>query len=84
LAYVLDQGALVLKGVTLAEMVELVVEVLVDFAAGPVLDQETAEDSLAAHPEDLAVGLSELFHAHNPQLTKFPPSGEQRWMMKPT
>jgi len=53
--YVLDEGSLVLEGVTLAEMVELVVEVLVNLAAGAVLDQETAEDSLASHPEDLTV-----------------------------
>lgn len=52
--YVLNQGALVLKGVTLAQVVELVVEVLVDLARGTVLDQETAEDSHSAHPENLA------------------------------
>lgn len=43
-----------LEGVTLAAVVQLVVEVLVDLAAGTVLDQKTAEDSEAAHPEDLA------------------------------
>lgn len=52
--YVLNQGTLVLEGVTLAAVVQLVVEVLVDLAAGTVLDQKTAEDSEAAHPEDLA------------------------------
>lgn len=52
--YVLDEGTLVLEGVTLAAVVELVVEVLVDLAAGAVLDQEAAEDSEAAHPENLA------------------------------
>ena len=36
--YVLDQGALVLEGVTLAGVVQLVVQVLVDLAAGTVLD----------------------------------------------
>lgn len=50
----LNQGALVLEGVTLAAVVQLVVQVLVDLPAGAVLDQETAEDSEAAHPEDLA------------------------------
>lgn len=51
--YVLDKGALVLKGVTLAQVVELVVQVLVDLAAGAVLDEETAENSEAAHPQNL-------------------------------
>jgi len=35
---VLDKGTLVLEGVTLAQVVELVVEVLVNLAAGTVLD----------------------------------------------
>ena len=52
--YVLDESALVLERVTLGKVVELVVEVLVDLSAGTVLDQEAAEDALAAHPEDLA------------------------------
>ena len=51
----LDQGALVLEGVTLAGVVQLVVEVLVDLAAGAVLDEETAEDTETAHPQNLAV-----------------------------
>lgn len=50
---VLNQSTLVLECVTLAQVVELVVEVLVDLAAGTVLDQEASEDSKAAHPEDL-------------------------------
>lgn len=50
---VLNQGALVLEGVTLGGVVQLVVKVLVDLAAGTVLDQETAENTLATHPEDL-------------------------------
>jgi len=51
---VLNEGTLVLEGVTLGEMIELVVEVLVDLAGGTVLDEKTAEDTEAAHPEDLA------------------------------
>jgi hypothetical protein len=43
--YVFDQGALVLEGVTLAEMVEFVVEMLVNLAGGTVFDQKTAENS---------------------------------------
>lgn len=49
----LYQGTLVLEGVTLAEVVQLVVKVLVDLAAGTVLDEETAEDTETAHPENL-------------------------------
>lgn len=49
-----------LEGVTLAQVVELVVEVLVDLARGTVLDEETAENTLATHPEDLAVGKTVL------------------------
>jgi hypothetical protein len=50
---VLNEGTLVLEGVTLAEVVELVVEVLVNLSAGTVLDKKAAEDTLAAHPKDL-------------------------------
>jgi hypothetical protein len=53
--YVLNEGTLVLEGVTLGEKVQLVVEVLVDLSGGAVLDQKTAEDTETAHPEDLAV-----------------------------
>jgi hypothetical protein len=52
--YVLDQSALVLEGVTLAQVVQFVVEVLVNLARGTVLDQEAAKNTLAAHPQDLA------------------------------
>lgn len=37
--YVFDEGTLMLEGVTLAEVVELVVEMLVDLAGGAVLDE---------------------------------------------
>lgn len=52
--YVLNEGTLVLEGVTLAQVVKLVVEVLVDLAGGAVADEQTTEDTHAAHPEDLA------------------------------
>lgn len=55
--YVLNEGTLVLEGVTLAQVVELVVEVLVDLAGSTVLDQQAAEDTELAHPLDLAVGI---------------------------
>ena len=62
-----DECTLVLEGVTLAEVVELVVEVLVDLAGGTVLDEETAEDSETAHPDDLAVRIDQdiSFHISN-------------------
>jgi hypothetical protein len=52
---VLNQSALVLEGVTLAQVVKLVVKVLVNLAAGTVLDEEAAENAESAHPNDLAV-----------------------------
>lgn len=48
--YMFNKSTLVLEGVTLAQVVELVVKVLVDFASGTVLGKETAEDSETAHP----------------------------------
>jgi len=51
---VLNQRSLVLEGVTLAEVVEFVVQVLVDLAAGTVLDEEATEDTKTTHPDDLA------------------------------
>src|SRR3984957_15394227 len=42
--YVLNQRTLVLECVTLAQVVEFVVKVLVDFASGTILDKETTED----------------------------------------
>ena len=51
----LNEGTLVLEGVTLAQVVQLVVQVLVDLASGTVADEQTAENTHAAHPEDLAV-----------------------------
>ena len=53
----LNQSTLVLEGITLAQVVELVVKVLVDFPSGAVADKQTAEDTHAAHPEDLAVKI---------------------------
>jgi hypothetical protein len=54
LTYVFDKSTLMLEGVTLREMVQLVVEVLVDLAGSTVLDKKTAENSEATHPKDLA------------------------------
>ena len=41
-----------LEGVTLRSVVKLVVEVLIDLAGSTVLDQQTAENAKAAHPDD--------------------------------
>ena len=54
-----DQRTLVLECVSLAKMVELVVEMLVDLACGTVLDEEATEDTLTTHPEDLTVDHGE-------------------------
>jgi hypothetical protein len=63
---VLDECTLVLEGVTLAQVVELVVEVLVDLASGAVLDEQAAEDTQTTHPHDLTVSnLSEACPSHN-------------------
>ena len=51
----LNQSALVLESITLTQMVEVVVEVLVNFARGAVFHQKTSEDTKATHPHDLAV-----------------------------
>ena len=53
--YMFNESTLVLECVTLAELVEVVVEVLVDLAGCPVLDQKASEDSQASHPEHLTV-----------------------------
>ena len=55
----LNQCSLVLESITLAQMVELVVKVLVDLTTGTVLDQKATKDSKAAHPNYLAIKTSE-------------------------
>lgn len=57
--YVLNQCALVLEGVTLAQVVEFVVKVFVDLAACTVLDEKAAENTETAHPDNLARSQSE-------------------------
>ena len=53
--YMFNEGTLVLEGVTLAQVVQVVVEVLVDLASGAVLSEKATEDTLAAHPQNLAI-----------------------------
>lgn len=50
-----NKSTLVLEGVTLAQVVELVVKVLVNLAGSTVLDQQAAEHTKAAHPHNLTV-----------------------------
>jgi hypothetical protein len=45
-----DQCTLVLEGVTLAELIEFVVEMFVDFSGGAVLDKKASKNSEASHP----------------------------------
>ncbi len=49
----LNESALVLEGVTLGQVVKLVVKVLVDLAGGAILDEQAAENAETAHPDDL-------------------------------
>jgi hypothetical protein len=48
-----------LKRVTLAQVIKLMVEVFVDLAAGTVLNKKAPENPKAAHPNDLTIHLSE-------------------------
>jgi hypothetical protein len=54
----LYQSPLVFEGITLALVVKLVVEVLVNLATVSVLDQQASEDSGSSHPQYLAICLS--------------------------
>ena len=47
-----NESTLVLEGVTLAQVVELVVKVFVDLATGTVLYEKTAENTETTHPHD--------------------------------
>lgn len=77
--YVLNKRTLVLEGVTLAQVVELVVKVLVDLSGGTVLDEKTTEDTQAAHPEDLAMAeyqhhcTTPILHRDRPRISGFRP-----------
>lgn len=50
----LNQCSLVLESVTLAEMIQFVVEMFVDLAAGTILNEKTAKNAKSAHPNNLA------------------------------
>jgi hypothetical protein len=58
----LNERTLVLEGVTLAQVVQFVVEVLINLAAGTILDEETAENTEATHPENLAIPIVSATH----------------------
>ena len=61
-----DQSTLVLERVTLAQLVEFMVEVLVNLASSTVLDKKTPENTQASHPEDLAVNRYPSVHVSSP------------------
>jgi hypothetical protein len=64
--HVLYESALVLEGVTLAVLVEFVVQVLVDLASSSVLAEQPTENTLATHPDHLTVRtLAYWFHCDN-------------------
>jgi hypothetical protein len=63
--YVLNQTPLVLECVALGEMVQLVVQVLVNLPARTVLDEQSSEDSHAAHPQDLTDSVSANLPDHS-------------------
>lgn len=42
-----------LEGVTLAQVVEFMVEMLVDLSRGTILDEKPAQNALATHPKNL-------------------------------
>lgn len=44
-----------LESVTLAQVVELVVKVLIDLAGRTVLDEKATENTLTTHPQNLAI-----------------------------
>ena len=50
-----NKSTLVLEGVTLAKAIKFVIEMLVDLAASPILDEEAAEDTKPSHPHHLTI-----------------------------
>ena len=77
-----DKGTLVLEGVTLTQMVQMVIEMLVNLARGTILDQKTSEHSQAAHPQNLTGTLSASCLARRIDLdtrsTTIPPASLRR------
>ena len=65
----LNERTLVLERISLAQMIELMIEMFVNFARGAVLDQQAAEDAEATHPHYLATFIHpvspSLFHSHH-------------------
>lgn len=51
-----------LECVTLAQVIEVVVEVLVDFSGTPILSQEATENAETTHPYNLAVQSALFFY----------------------
>lgn len=49
----LDQSPLMLKSITLAQMIQLVIQVLIDLSSRTVLNEETAQNTKTTHPQNL-------------------------------
>ena len=64
-----------LECITLAKMIQLVVQMLIDLAGSTVLDQKTTEDSQTTHPHNLTVEeqKSACFLFHESQSREIPP-----------
>ena len=51
--HMLNQRPLMLERVPLTEMIQLMIQMLVDLATGPILHQQAPQHSQPPHPEDL-------------------------------
>ncbi len=69
--YVLDKSFLVLECITLAQVIQLVVEMLVDLAAGAVSDEQTTQNPETTHPQHLAANESQHHGTGGLQNRKF-------------
>lgn len=68
----LDEGTLVLESVTLAQVIELMVQVLIDLARRTILDEQAAKDTQAPHPHDLTVPTQKMSVTHPFQFLSTP------------
>lgn len=51
--HMLNQRPLMLERISLAEMIQLMIQMLVDLATGPVLHQQAPQHPQSPHPQDL-------------------------------
>ena len=52
-SYMFNKSTLVLESVTLAQMIEFMVEVLVNLSRGTITSKQTTENTHPTHPKDL-------------------------------